>query len=150
MRSGMLEGVFGSIEQTRRDLDREALRVIAEVQDIIVKYNKDQLFEGLNAKGQKLSPKYSRVRYARAKNSMNPLPGMGTPDLKVTGKFYSGFYLTAKNGKFDFFSSDEKAEKLEAKYGEDIFGLTKPNEDKVNFDEIYPKLLEWILNRVKI
>lgn len=147
--SGMLTEVFSSLEQAERNLENEALRIIAELQDEIVKYNTDQLYAGQDAKGQKLKPSYSRVKYARAKNSMNSLPGLGNPDLKVTGKFYRGFYLTAKNGKFEFFSSDEKTDDLKAKYGSDIFGLTKENEQTVNFEKIYPRLLQWILNQLR-
>lgn len=148
MGSGLLDQQFERIEAIKRQLDDQALKIIAELQDKIVELNtKDQLFKGLDAKGQKLSPKYSRVRYARAKNSANPLPGLGTPDLKLTGKFYSDFFVTAKNGEFELFSSDDKADGLEAKYGEDIFGLSLDNEGKIN-KQITEELFKWILSKM--
>lgn len=146
--SGLLDEQLRSIEDVRRELDTQAKRIIAEIQDKIIDLNtKDQLFKGLDSKGQKLSPKYASVRYKRAKNSSNPLPGIGTPDLKLTGKFYSNFYLTANKGVFDIFSSDEKSDKLASKYGEDIFGLSVDNEGKIN-QEIYEELLKWILTKI--
>lgn len=148
--SGLLDSAINSIDVTLRSLDDQALRIVAEIQDKITDLNKDQLMQGLDGTGQKLTPKYSRVRYARAKNSVNPLPGYGTPDLKLTGKFYSNFFVTAKKGVFEVDSSDEKRDKLALKYGKDIFLLTKENEDKINFEEIYPKLLEWILSQLQL
>lgn len=147
--SGMLDEAFGSLRKIKGNLVQQAETIVAEVQDIILDYNRDRLYKGENAQGQKIRPNYSRVKYARAKNQMNPLPGLGTPDLKVTGRFYAEFYLTANNGKFEIFSSDEKAKVLKAKYG-DIFGLTVEDERIVNFDEIYPRLLKWILMNLSI
>ena len=53
---------------------------------------------------------------------MNPLPGLGTPDLKVTGAFYSGIRVDYNSGVLTTKSSDEKADELEKKY-QDIYGL---------------------------
>ena len=143
----MLDEQMMSIKDAKRDLNTQALKIIAESEETILELNKGSLFQGLDAKGQKIKPKYSRVRYARAKNQSNPLPGIGTPDLKLTGGFYSNFYLTAKNGVFDIFSSDEKTDKLKSKYGEDIFGLNVDDEGKIN-KEIYERLLEWVLKQI--
>ena len=145
--SGMVDEQLKRIDDARRGLEAQALKIIAEIQDTILDYNREgQLYKGLDATGQKISPKYSRERYKRAKNRVNPLPGIGTPDLKLTGKFYSDFFLTAKNGVIDIFSSDEKADKLEAKYG-DIFGLTTDNEGKMN-EQILERLLDWVLMKI--
>jgi len=151
MGSGLLDTTFQSLKTVRNDLPEKALQIVAEVQDEIIKYNTEkQLMLGIDNQGRKLSPKYSRVRYARAKNSRNPLPGLGTPDLNLTGSFHSNFYLVMKGNEFSFLSSDEKADKLTAKYGNSIFGLTEENEELVNLELIYPKLIEWILSQVKV
>lgn len=132
-------------------LEQEAYRILANVQDQVTELNKAQLKQGLTPLGQKLSPKYRNIRYARAKNTVNPLPGFGTPDLKFTGRFQSNFYLTASNKKFDIFSSDAKTDKLIAKYGkENIFGLTIENNEIVNYEILLPKLMTWVLSKLKI
>lgn len=152
MASGLLDTGFESIKYVRDNIEGEAYRILAEIQNIVIELNtNEQLFKGIDSKGQKLKPKYSRVRYARAKNTVNPLPGYGTPDLKLTGDFYRDFYLKAEpERKFSLFSSDEKAPKLQEKYGEDIFGLTADNEHKINFEEVLPRLIEWMLSNMKI
>lgn len=147
----VLSKYYAQLDAIENGLEQEAYRILADVQDIITNLNTEgQLKLGIDSKGQKLKPKYSRVRYARAKNSVNPLPGLGTPDLKLTGSFYSNFYLTAKNKEFELFSSDDKADKLQAKYGKDIFGLTVENNKIVNYEILLPRLLEWVLNQIKI
>lgn len=154
--SGLLDSAINSIDVTLRSLDDQALRIVAEIQDKITDLNKDQLMQGLDGTGQKLKPKYSRVRYARAKNSVNPLPGYGTPDLKLTGKYYTSLYVVANNDNTFEINSDrtekgfDLAGHLEEKYGENHLLLTKENEDKINFEEIYPKLLEWILSQLQL
>ena len=142
--SGMLTGVLSDIRRAKNGLSAEAETIVSEIQELILNYNRGRLLKGQDAQGQKITPDYSRVKYARAKNQMNQLPGIGTPDLKVTGKFYAEFYLTSQNGKFEIFSSDWKSKALSNKYG-DIFGLTIEDEHIVNFEEIYPRLIEWIL-----
>ena len=146
----VLSKYYRKLDEVDRGLEQEAYRILANVQDQITQLNKDQLQKGQNKKGQKLSPKYSRVRYARAKAKVNPLPGFGTPDLKLTGRFYSDFFITAKNKEFTVFSSDEKADVLKSKYGEDIFGLTVENNRIVNYEILLPELLQWILQKLEI
>lgn len=147
----VLQKYFNQLDTIEKGLEQEAYRILANVQDIITDLNKEQLQEGKTPKGQKLKPDYSRVRYARAKQQQNPLPGFGTPDLKLTGKFYSEFYLTAKNKEFTLYSSDFKTEFLVPKYGEEnIFGLTVENNKIVNYEILLPRLMEWVLKNLKI
>lgn len=147
----VLEKYKRQLDDIERGLEDEAYKILSQVQDIIVSLNTDQLLSGLTPEGQKIVPKYSRIRYARAKNQFNPLPGFGTPDLKLTGKFHSDFFLTAKNKEFTLFSSDDKTGKLVEKYGQDnIFGLTVENNRIVNYEILAPRLIEWVLSKLKI
>ena len=147
----VLEKYYRQIDEIDRGLEAEAYKILVETQEIITALNTGQLHEGKTPEGRKLTPKYSWVRYARAKNELNPLPGFGTPDLKVTGDFYSEFYLTAKNQEFELHSSDFKTEFLEKNYGKDnIFGLTAKNNKIVNYEIVLPRLLEWVLSKIKI
>lgn len=84
--------------------------------------NRKQLYAGFDKNGKKITPKYRRYKYAAAKYEMNPLPGLGTPDLKVTGAFYRGITVEYESGILHTESTDKKGPMLEQKY-EDIFGL---------------------------
>jgi len=80
--------------------------------------------EGLNAKGKKIG--YYRNRfYAELKNSMNPKPGKGYVDLKLTGAFYEAVTVDIGAKEIEFTSLDGKTNDLEEKYGSDIFGLNE-------------------------
>jgi len=147
----VLEKYDRQIEQIQRGLENEAYKILAELQKEIVKLNTDKLMQGLTTQGTKLKPDYRNERYKRAKNRANPLPGFGTPDLKLTGKFHANFYLVAKNKKFEILSSDEKTGIISQKYGKDnVFGLTVEDNKIVNYQMLEPRLMKWVLSKIKI
>lgn len=109
-------------------LEQQIPKIIESDAELLANYNKDQLNRGLTSKGEEISPGYASPIYESEKNALNPLPGLGVPDLKLTGAFYGGFNVTAGyTGIFTFDSSDSKTPQLEAKYGKYIFGLTNEN-----------------------
>ena len=75
--------------------------------------NKKQLYAGLDKTGEKITPGYQRNKYARVKNEMNPLPGLGTRDLFATGKFYVGITFERQGDVIQEKSSVSYAEFLE-------------------------------------
>lgn len=87
----------------------------------IIDYNLQQLDRGLDAKGKSLG-KYANFKY---KNRFQPV------DLKLTGEYRRKKTLAAGKKSAEMFSQDEKAAKLEKKYGKDIEGLNKQNTDNV-------------------
>lgn len=93
-----------------------------ETKDEFKAINKSQLKAGKTNTGENVAPKYRRKKYALAKNQMNPLPGLGNPDLFLTGAFYEGIGVEVGKDVFDIISKDEKGPELENKY-KDIFGL---------------------------
>lgn len=98
----------------------------------------EQLAKGKDANADPIAPKYTpfTVRIKRAK---------GQPTDKVTlfdtGDFYEGFKVVKSDDEFYLTSTDEKTEKIKAKYGEDIFGLTEESKDILN-KELLPELLK--------
>ena len=146
--SGMLDTVFTSLDETKRSLEDQALKIVAEIQEIIIDYNREkQLFDkGIDSKGSLLKA-YKPFTIALKKQKGEVY---NRTTLLDTEDFYKGFYLTAKNGNFEINSSDIKTPALKKKYGDDIFGLTPDNEGKINFEEIYPRLLEWIINNLHL
>jgi hypothetical protein len=108
------------------NLTKLAFEVVVDKEQAIKDLQTTQLaFTGLNRKGRKLR-KYRSRAYAIFKNKMNPYPGLGTPDLKLTGSFLRRLELGfASNKEFVIYSTDEKFEALKEKYGEDFLGLNK-------------------------
>jgi hypothetical protein len=95
---------------------------LTETMPAFEKVQKEQLKAGKNNKGETIAPKYRNKKYAIAKATQNPLPGLGTPDLFLTGKFYAGIDAEVGNGVIDIISKDDKGPALEDKYPA-IFGL---------------------------
>jgi hypothetical protein len=81
---------------------------------------KKQLYAGFDKDGNRLH-KYQNNKYARVKNEMNPAPGLGNPDLKVTGAYYNGIKAAVSGLGYHIASSDDKGPDLEKKY--DPYGL---------------------------
>lgn len=104
--------------------------------------NRKQLFEG-QAKTGEITKKYKNNKYARVKNEMNPLPGLGTPDLKVTGAFYRGIRVEVSGETLNIKSTDSKGPDLEAKY-KDIFGLGGVYKKEFLDTTLRPKILKKI------
>lgn len=120
---------------------------IEETKEAIVERQKDQLLHGLNAEGQPIG-EYKNPLYAEVKNRMNPLPGEGVPDLKLTGAFYSGINVQVTPDTFKTESTDNKAPDLEKKYGEQILGLDKENKSAYMQDDLKPVFVRNIRNAI--
>ena len=87
----------------------------SEIQDKIVSLQKEQLLSGKDSTGEDIAPSYRSVAYADFKQGMNSRPEYRTPDLKLTGAFYSGIYFNTD--LMNPTSSDPKTPSLEEKYG---------------------------------
>ena len=76
--------------------------------------NRQQLMEGVGSDGEPLNPSYAWESYARQKNQMNSLPGLGNPDLKLTGKTHDSITYTVEGEMIKSKLNDVYG--LEAKY----------------------------------
>ena len=116
-------------------------QILLEHKEEIEDQNIDQLQSGEDALGRKIRPRYVNQGYAAFKNSVNPRPGRGTPDLKDTGDFYRGIEARVTRQNLIMTGTDEKTEQLQFKYGEEIIGI---NMNKATFKEdfILPELRE--------
>lgn len=117
--------------------------VIEEDPEMVTSLTKNQLKRGLNKKGEKLQ-KYKSDRYAKKKNQMNQLPGLGNPDLIYTGDFISSIVVDVRGDDVVFGAGDRKAPALEAKYGSAIFGLTDESKK-----ELRPELIQGSAKKIK-
>ncbi|MEI7792653.1 MAG: hypothetical protein WCI57_04185 [Candidatus Berkelbacteria bacterium] len=92
--------------------------------------NLGQLFIGENNQGNSFK-KYRWEDYAQQKNQQNPRPGLGYPDLKLTGGFYKGFFATVTSNGIVMGSHGKHAQWLEEYYSRRgqqlIYGLHEEN-----------------------
>ena len=86
----------------------------------IIDLNTEQLFTGLDANKQAITPSYRPLTITIKRQKGQPTNRV---TLKDTGDIYDGFEVRFDKEYFAIFSNDDKAEKIERKYGKDIFGL---------------------------
>lgn len=138
--NGMYERV------AKLDLREQVPAIIENTAEEIIALNQEQLYlSGINREGEELR-EYRNENYARAKNSMNPNPGLGVPDLNLTGDFYRGFKLQMEADGFSIDSTDQKTGMLKDKYGETIFGLTPDSRIRYAFGAFFDAVKNYIQN----
>lgn len=125
------------------DLELTLDKVVLENEKFILDKNKEQLYSGVDANNESLG-NYKSEFYANYKLQKNPA---GVVDLKDTGDFYNAFKLD--NTDYEISSTDEKTKSLTAKYGKNIFGLTKENTGSLIKEKINPQLLTAFKNAIK-
>lgn len=109
-----------------------------------IKLNQNQLrLKGRKSDGSFLKD-YQSESYAEYKNFLNSSPGLGRPDLYDTGVFQEGFYVQVKTNSLILGSVDPKSDKLEARDGKEIFGLTKENKKVYAVQFVKPELFAYI------
>lgn len=127
------------------NVETEIPAIIQRNKEVAAELNRKQLKSGKTSKGDPVQPSYNSTIYALDKNRSNSLPGLGTPDLYLTGAFHRGFYAQVKAGKSIIFgSTDMKSSDLEANYTKEIFGLTRDNKQLFLSDTIMPELRLYI------
>jgi hypothetical protein len=125
----------------------KSINLVTEVSDIaanhekeLADYNREQLYKkGQDSTGKPLK-QYRSPKYAAVKHEMNPLPGLGKPDLFVTGEFHKSIFAQVRNRSIIFDAADPKVEFLAAHYGEPIFGLQHENEVRAWVEILRPPL----------
>lgn len=105
------------------DVENVVERIFESTEEELVEAQRQQMLHGENRDGEKIGV-YRSPTYADAKEKHNPLAG-GYVDLRVTEAFYRGIYASVVGEELLISSFDEKADDLEDKYGEEIFGLNE-------------------------
>ncbi len=107
---------------------------------LLLDLNREQMKHGLRADGEKIKPDYHSLDYAKYKQSLNPVPGMMTPDLHLSGAFYETLSVETNGMKMKVLTGVSYGEKLRNKYPE-IFGLAPKSlntaQQKVTTDFIH-------------
>ena len=133
------------------DLQAIGVAIIVDSKPELLQLNKDQLMnEGVDKNKRKLKS-YSSNSYAVRKNRMNPFPGLGTPDLYLTGSFQDGFTLRINSkSTFDIYSTNSKNNDLTKKYGKDIFGLTEDSKTEYQREIMQPELVKNVRKAMRL
>ena len=106
---------------------KAADEIIMSNGEIAVSLNRQQMIDGENSKDNEITPSYFSSDYAAFKNRKNSRAGLGTPDLRNTGRFQDLMKFVKKGNKYFVTSIDQKTGMLTVKYGADIFGLQPIN-----------------------
>lgn len=141
-----------TISQLTKRLESLNLRaqvpvIIDNTKSEIVVSVKEQLHSGIDGTGKSIQPKYRSNSYAYRKQQINPKPGFGVPDLKITGKFYNSISVLVDNTSFTINSSDTKAPKLETKYGEDILRMSPTSVTNYAQGKFFQELKKYIIGK---
>jgi len=121
-----------------QQLDKILIDSVKKFEAEIIDMNTAQLDAGINGEGNPIEPAYTgfTVRVKQEKGQEYRFP-----TLEDEGDFKRDFFMTTGKDYFALGSSDIKTQKLERKYGKDIFGLTQENIDAVK-DLIRPDVIE--------
>lgn len=102
--------------------------------------NRRQMLEG-KGKDRNIG-RYRNPQYAAFKSQLNPKPGRGNVDLKLTGSFQDKMKAVLTGSDIDVSSSDNKESGLIEKYGGQIYGLNVKSQDEYNQESFLPQLFQ--------
>lgn len=103
-----------------------------------------QLQAGVDGTGRKIAPEYASKYYAAKKNKANSAPGLGVPDLFVTGAYYKGIGVTIGDGTYNTESNVPYADAPSiTQYGDKLLSMTEDSKM-----EYLPTLRAAIVDRI--
>jgi hypothetical protein len=130
------------------DIDSIIEKTFVRNEEKFAEKNRQQLFEGFDKDGERLK-EYRSTLYAEVKHRMNPIPGEGNPDFKVTGAFYRGIEVRVDAPAIRTLLYDEKSEKL-LERDPNIIGLGGKFKSDLITETLQPELVKDIRNDLKI
>lgn len=105
------------------DVPFEAREALHDIRQTVIQLQQEQLKHGLRADG-KMIGKYRSKVYAAKKHAMNPLPGLGNMDWKLTGALHKDLFIDVREDIYIMDSADSKTGSLIERFG-DPFGLSE-------------------------
>jgi hypothetical protein len=126
------------------DVEKELDKLILANEKEILATNKEQLYEyGVDSRGVPLGD------YALKTQEYKQEAGQRYDHITLndTGDFYQGFKIDIQD--YEIGSTDSKANKLRAEYGDDIFGLTKENTAELTDNKLTPGLTKALNDTIK-
>ena len=139
--SDVIDDKIKQLKEIQRKMDETIISLVrteeAHVLDLV---KNEQLFQGFDSQGRRISPPYAPQTIKRKLRFGQPTDRV---TLKDTGRFYFSFFIEYDLTEFSIQAEDEKTVYLVARYGPEILGLDQPRLDKVSA-LIKPKLLDKI------
>ena len=125
------------------NLKEVVLEAIEDHKEEYVKLNLQQLYDGLNPEGEKITPEYVQGPYRRKKARMNSAPGEGTPDFFLDGNMYDETHAEVDEEEIEIKSDVEYAQYNEERWGDaEIWGLDETNHDEFVNEILQPLIIE--------
>lgn len=122
------------------NINKIAMNTLEQKQRDVVSLNVEQMMDGYDKNGRVIG-EYKNESYRRKKNRMNPRPGFGFADLKLTGKYHESLKLEIESDKkYKIFATDTKAPKIEAMFGKSMYGLDNKSKSILLDNSGYRKL----------
>lgn len=130
------------VKQVRDNIPNETEKILNQNKNEVLDLNRNTLFEdGENNNGEVIGTYKISVFGS----------GKGYPKIRGTrfnffdtGNFFRGFDFLFRNNKISIFSRDTKSQELQDKYGSDIFGLNKDNQEILNEKILKPALWNYL------
>lgn len=132
-----LKGTILFLQQISSSYRALAFQVIQENEDRIIDLNLQQLYDGLNADGSPIEPEYTPFTVAIKRRKGQPSDRV---TLRDTGDFWEGIALKVFETEFELIGTDSKTDKLKAKYGDLIIGLSEESRLRLLNDILIPGL----------
>jgi hypothetical protein len=125
------------------NLKEVVLEAIEDHKEDYVKLNLEQLYQGLNPQGEKITPEYVEGPYRRKKARMNSAPGEGTPDFKLSGDSYDETHAEVDEDEIEIKTDTEYFQYNEQRWGDaEIWGLDESNHEEFVDEILQPLIVE--------
>ena len=116
-----IKNLIDCLTEFKENINSTVIELSALEKARIIDWNIEQLEKGMEATGQFSTPGY-RPLTIRIKEEKGQPSNIVT--LKDEGDFHDSFIFIQNPTSFAITATDEKAERLENKYGKDIYGLS--------------------------
>lgn len=124
-----VQKMIDDVEEFIRETDETILRIVKLNEQQVIDLNQDdQLYQGIDANGNDITPSYAPSTVAYKRRRSDPYDRVTLFDR---GDFYDGWAIEYRTDEFFISSKDRKIGFLVQRYGADIFGLTDDSIEKL-------------------
>jgi hypothetical protein len=125
---------------TQGQQERAVLDIVKANEPVAVDLNTSQLMQGKDANDDAITPAYTPFTQEIKRGKRQPTDRV---TLKDEGDFHQSFFIRTEKFPVVFAATDWKTEDLKAKYGDQIFGLTKANLGILNQDYLKEEIQQY-------
>lgn len=130
MTMDVIQEMIQAVKNLEDRKDALLLDLVRDNEAAVISMNvDDQLYQGIDADGQEVGPPYRAFTIAMKRIKGQPYDRV---TLRDEGDFHASFFIRYGIDQFTLDASDWKRQKLDRKYGSEIFGLTPANIDRLS------------------